>query len=161
MDNQNLSTFTPVYNYIPEKWEESRAALTQLLRQISNGVNIRDVGFYYTEETLTGQRFVPTDNQQNYRSVFRKVIRIGALPGASPKSVAHGITVSANTRFTSIYGTANNPSTSFIPLPYVSAASSAACIQVDVTATHVVITTGTNYSAYTDAFVVLEYVNEA
>lgn len=160
MDNQNLSTYVPVYNFIPEEWQESREALTQLLRMISNGVNIRDVGFYYNEETLTGQRFVPTGNQQDYRSVFRKVIPIGALPNAVPKSVPHGITVRSTTRFTRIYGTANNPSTSFIPLPFVSTTAAANCVQVTVDSTNVVITTGVNYSAYTDCFVVLEYVSE-
>lgn len=161
MDNNNLSTYVPVYDYIPEEWEQAREALIQYLRLISNGINYRDVGTYYNQEVLAGQRFVPTSNQADYRSVFRKVIKFGAL-GIATKSVAHGITINSNTRFTRIYGTANQPSTKFVPLPFVSSTAVAQNIEMFVDNTYVTISSGTNYSAiYTDCFVILEYVQEA
>ena len=161
MDNQNLSTYVPVYDYLPEEWDKAKEALVRYLKQISEGVNYRDVGTYYNQEVLAGQRFVPTSNQGDARSVFRKVILIGALPNTTTKQVAHGITVIATTRFTRIYGTANNPSTQFLPIPYVSTTAVANGIEVWVDATYVNIKTGVNYAAYTDSFIVLEWVSES
>lgn len=155
------SPFIPVYDFIPEKWEEARQSLTQILRLISNGINVREIGSFYNQEQLTGQRFIPTGDQGNFRSVFRKVIPIGAI---TTKTVPHGIAIASNAafRFTHIYGTGNDPTgKKYIPLPYSSASSVANNIQIDVDATNVIITTGGAYTAYSDSFVVLEYVQEA
>ena len=165
MDASTQNTYVPVYNSIPEEWEEAREMLIETLRTMANGVNFRDVGTYYEQEVLAGQRFVPTSTQTQPRSVFRKVIDVGALDdfSAAPPStqtVAHGITINANTRFTRIYGTANDPSTTFIPLPYSDADLIDNNIELWVDATNINIRSSVDYSGFTSTFVVLEYVQQ-
>ena len=160
MDSQNIATYIPVYDYIPEEWEASRTAIIEYLRAITEGVNIRTVGSYETIEQLTGQDFIPTDKESKQRSVFRKVIDMEGLE-TLPKSIPHGISISANTHFIKIYGTATNPSTSFIPLPYVDITTPEEGIQVDVDMTNVNLNSSKSYSGYTTAYVILEYIQES
>lgn len=164
--SENLSTYVPVYDFLPDTWEEGRQALLDYLREIANGINVRDVGGYYKTETLTGQNFVPSISNDQQRAVFRKVIDIGGLIDFSvgapaTKSVAHGVSINANTHFTKIYGTATNPSTAFIPLPFVSSVSVGECIELSLDATNVNLISSFDYSGFTKAFVVLEYTQES
>lgn len=97
---QQLEAYVPVYDYIPEEWESARGALTEFLKRISNAVNIREIGWFLEEELLSGQQFIPgvtsSPINQQFRSVFRKVINTGPLvPGVNP-GVAHGVTFDAN-----------------------------------------------------------------
>jgi hypothetical protein len=59
MDSQNLESFVPVYDMVPEKWEEGRQFLVEHLKKISNAVNIRTIGWYLDEELLSGNAFIP------------------------------------------------------------------------------------------------------
>jgi len=98
--SQDLETYVPVYDVIPDKWEDAKATLTEHLKKISNAVNVRTVGFLLDQELLSGQAFIPgtgiSGGSDQYRSVLRKVIDTGALIiGANP-GVNHGITFDAN-----------------------------------------------------------------
>ena len=133
------------------------------VNQIINAVNAKDAGFYYTSEFVNGQTFFPVANTAGYvetkpRNVIRKVVNFGALPNTASKSVAHGITTSANTIFTRIYGAATDPTAqTYLPLPHSSPVL-ANNISISVNNTNVIITTGANFASYTTVYVILEYL---
>lgn len=99
--SQQLESYLPVYDAVPEKWEDARPFLVENLKKISNAVNVRTIGYLLDEELLSGQSFIPGttiagNNPGQFRQVLRKVVELGALvPGANP-GVAHGITFDAN-----------------------------------------------------------------
>jgi len=159
--DQNNNNFVRNYSAIPEEWKESQQFLTEHLREVSAGVNIRDIGLYQKDEILTGQQFVPSAAKPTVlRNVFRKVIDTGALTNlTTPRTVAHGITISANTIVTKIYGAATDPSTSFIPLPFASSAGNN--IELEMDGTNIILTSAANLPAYTASYVVVEYMQEA
>jgi hypothetical protein len=149
----------------PGQMQELFVRLYQNLNNMSLSLNARDAGYYDTQQYLNSQVFFPnpalnssTATTPTYRSVFRKVINFGALPNAASKSALHGIVCSAATSFTRIYGTATDPvGFNYIPLPYASPVL-ANNIAIDVDATNVTITTGSNRTAFTITYVVLEYL---
>lgn len=149
----------------PGQMQELFVRLYQNLNNMSLSLNARDAGYYDTQQYLNSQVFFPnpalnssTATTPTYRSVFRKVINFGALPNTGTKSVAHGIVCSAATSFTRIYGAASDPvGFNYIPLPYASP-TLANNISIDVDATNVTITTGSNRTAFTITYVVLEYL---
>ena len=124
-------------------------------------LNKKDTGIYALTEFVNGQTFFPNQtlgNQSAERQVFRKVINFGTLPNAGTTSVAHGIAPSTAFTFTRIYGVANDTTgQSYLPLPYASP-TAASTIELNVDATNVNITTGSNRTAYTITYVVLEYI---
>ena len=157
---------TPIFELeLDDKFEDLLVRLYQNLNNMSLSINVRDAGYYDTQEFLNSQVFFPnplfrsnTGTVPDYRSVFRKVINFGALPNAGAKSVAHGITCIASTSFTRIYGCATDPvALAYIPLPYASPVL-ANNISIDVDATNVTITTGSNRTAFTTCYVILEYL---
>jgi hypothetical protein len=99
--NQEFETFVPVYDTVPEKWEDAREFLVEHLKKISNAVNIREVGWYLDEELLSGKQFIPgpvgdTGTMQQFRSVLRKVVDVSPLVAGVNPPIPHGITVDAN-----------------------------------------------------------------
>lgn len=153
------------------KEEDFRLLLVRLYQNINNialALNIKDTGMYNTSQFVNGQIFFPnpalnssTSQIPEFRQVYRTVINFGALPNAGTFSQPHGITCTTSTSFTRIYGCATKPTApfSYIPLPYVSASAIASNIQLNADATMVNITTGgTDYSAYTITYVILEYL---
>lgn len=148
----------------PDEFRNFLTRLRQSVNNINNAVNLKDTGFYILDEIANGQLFFPdpaltskTARLPTFRNVFRKVINFGALPNTAAKTVAHGITIDASFTFTRIYGTATNPNTSFIPIPYASP-TAANNIEISVDTTNVTITTGSNRTAYTVTYVILEWM---
>lgn len=157
---------TPIYELdLDEKFEDLLVRLYQNLNNMSLSINVRDAGYYDTQEFLNSQVFFPnplfrsnTGTVATYRSVFRKVINFGVLPNAGATAVPHGITCIASTSFTRIYATASDPvALAYIPIPYASPVL-INNISIDVDATNVTITTGSNRSAFTICYVILEYL---
>ncbi len=116
--SQQFESYVPVYDTIPEKWEDAREMLVEALKKISNEINVREIGFYLDEEQLSGKGFIPTvamsgdnssDSQQT-RSIFRKVVDTGSLV-AGAKSVAHGITIDSNFSLIDLWVAATNSGT--------------------------------------------------
>lgn len=92
------------------------------------------------------------------RDVYRKVIDFGALPNAGVKTVAHGITFDASSSLTHLYASATDPvNLLYIPIPYASP-TLANNIEISLDSTNVIITTGTNRSAFTICYVVIEWL---
>lgn len=156
----------PIYDLeISEPFKDILVRLYQNLNNMSLSLNARDTGYYDTQEFLNSQVFFPnpafnssTGTVATYRAVFRKVINFGALPNATSKSVAHGITCLKSTSFTRIYATATDPvALAYIPLPYASPVLARA-IELSVDGTNVTITTGSDRTAFTICYVILEYL---
>lgn len=116
-DNQQLESFVPVYDAIPEKWEDSRAFLVEQLKRISNAVNIREIGWFLDEELLSGKAFIPgatslsnLSTSQVFRQVLRKVVIFPGLV-AGVNSLPHQITNDANYEQIALWACATNSTT--------------------------------------------------
>ena len=147
------------------EFKELLVRLYQNLNSMAIALNWKDTGFYLQEEFVNGQIYFPsptlsstTAQSPTNRQVFRKVVNFGVLPNTAAKSVAHGLTITSGYSFTRIYGTATNPSTQFIPLPYASTTGDT--IELSVDATNVTVTTVSNKSAFTTTYIVLEYIKQ-
>lgn len=167
--NVNPFNFQPDTYIFPEEFNDDfRIKLRQYLNDSSVSLNSKENGFYFQEEVPTGRQFIPlfsTSKSQNvqYRPVYRTVVDFGSLPNTAAKSVAHGLTTTQNYSLVNIYGAATDPAaatmTSGIALPFSSPVL-ANNIALEMNATNIIITTGSNRTAYTRTFVVLEYIKE-
>jgi hypothetical protein len=97
----------PVYDMVPEKWEQGRQFLVEHLKKISNAVNIRTIGWYLDEELLSGNAFIPATPQPNNnsiprqtRQILRKTFLGGPLVIGVNAPILHGIVF--DSRFTLI-----------------------------------------------------------
>ncbi len=160
--------FLPIEFQLPSDREQWRDEIAERHRLISDQVNIRENGQYENStgaephRILTGQRWFTSGDNQTKRYTFRSVVDFGALPNAGTTNVAHGITTTANTLFTRIYGVSTDPGgaaiTRAIPLPFVDPGALANGILLEVGAVNVTITTAIDYSAFTTTYVILEYI---
>lgn len=162
--SQQFESYVPLYDSIPEHWEDARDILVEYFKKVSNAINAREIGWLLTEELLTGKQFNPginSPNTQTFRSVFRKVINFGALPNAGVMSVPHGINVGSNFSLASPLVAAATDPTDFlaIGLPFSSPTLNKN-IQLDMDDTNINITTAIDYSAYTICYVTIEYMQE-
>lgn len=147
------------------EFKELLVRLYQNINNIALSINIKDSGYYSTEEFLNGQLFFPNPYQlldplenPEYRQVFRMTVNFGTLPNAGTISVPHGIIVTSGFTFTRIYGSATNSAVnSFIPLPYSSSTLNKN-IELNADNINVNITTAIDYSSYINTYVVLEYL---
>ena len=96
-NSQQYESYVPVYDTIPESWESARQLLVELLKKMSNGTNIREIGWFLDEELLSGKQFIPgINNPTEYRSVLRKVVITGALVAGANPGIAHNVLFDAN-----------------------------------------------------------------
>jgi len=161
-----VSAFIPPNTIIPNEWREAQLVLTDYFLKQADAINVREIAQYDEATTVTGQQWFTDGDATKFRYGFRKVIDIGGLPdfGATdPKNVAHGITTTENFCITHLYGAATDPAASTlnsaIPLPYVDAGGTAH-VGLSMDETNIIISGdgATDYSAYTCAYVVVEWV---
>jgi len=108
---------------------------------------------YSTTEALTGATWIDGS------PIYKKTIDFGALPNATSKQVAHGITNLY--RVIEIVGWAYRPGdSSTFPLPATSTSATGA-ITVTITAADVVIASGTDRSNLTESYVTVYYTKSA
>ena len=146
-------------------FKELIVRLYQNLNNIAIAVNNKDTGLYTTSEFVSSQQWYPnpalnsgTTQTATLRNVFRKVIPFGTLPNTGTKSVAHGITFTANAQLTRLYGAATDPvGLTYIPLPYASP-TAANNIELYANNTNIVVITGSNRSNYTACDIIIEYI---
>lgn len=103
---------------------------------------------YSTDEVDTGTRWI------DGKAIYKKTIDFGALPNATSKSVAHGI--SNLSLVVAISGVGHASSGQNIPLPNASSSSSFS-VEVNANATNVTISCGTDRSGYS-GYVTLYYI---
>lgn len=150
-----------------DRFKELIGTMSRTLNSIVLAVNKKVTGMYDTHEFITGKTFFPdpdvdptTDNQSIYRPGYRKVVNFGALPNsAATKTVPHGITVTPNTVFTHIYGTATDPvALRAIPLVGDSVFVGWTNTSLGIDATNVVVKTSGSFGSYTQTIIVIEYI---
>jgi len=114
--SQQFESYLPVYDTVPDKWEDARAFLVEQLKRISNTVNIRTIGWLLDEELLSGQAFIPGvnipgNNPSQFRQVLRKVVILGPLAAGANAPVAHGVTFDANFTLIDLWVSGTNSGT--------------------------------------------------
>ena len=78
--NQSFETFVPVYDTVPEKWEDARQFLVEHLKKISNAVNAREICWYLNENVLSGKQFFPgTEIHKNIVRFFESWLILAPL----------------------------------------------------------------------------------
>jgi hypothetical protein len=152
-------------NVTDKEFKELIVRMYQNINTIALALNTKDTGYYPLFEMVNSQLWFPdptatsaTTPQPNYRQVVRKVINFGILPNTGTTSVVHGITFTAASRATRIYGIAIDPvALSYLPLPYASP-TAANNIELNCDGTNVNVITGSNRTAYTVCYVIIEYI---
>lgn len=135
--------------------------LVRLYQQINNialSLNQKDSALYLNQEFVNGQNYfnLVSTNPLDLRPVFRSVFNIGLL-GPGLTNPLHGLPITNTWKFTRIYGVASDTvGFNYYPLPWASAAG-ATNIELRVNATNIIITNNSGV-AFTDCYVVLEYV---
>jgi hypothetical protein len=155
-DSQHFESYLPIYDVVPEKWEDARPFLVEQFKKISDAVNIREIGWFLDEELLTGKAFVPGVNSvngqtsQTFRQILRKVI---IFPGLTIglNTQPHGLTVDYNFTLVAMFGGASDAiALTGEPLP-----NGVDTISYDATNVYVTVA-----AAYTRASVTMEYTQE-
>lgn len=115
-DSTFFDAFLPVFDSVPDSWEEAKPFLVEVFKRISNVVNVREIGWLLDEELLTGKAFIPGatipgNNPGEFRQVLRKVIDVSPLSAGANAPVAHGITFDANFTLIDIWVAGTNSGT--------------------------------------------------
>ena len=156
VDSQEFETYIPVYDTIPEKWEDARGILVEQLKKLANGINVRENAVFIDDEILTGGQFIPTaamssnnsSNSQQFRSILRKVIDCSPLV-AGANTFAHGITFDVNFTLIDLWVSATD-SVAFTAVSF-------RYPEVTMDATNIIINSP---AAYDRAFAFVEYTQE-
>jgi hypothetical protein len=117
-----------------------------LMAPTSSGVD--GIPHYSTSEVDTGVKW--TDGS---KSIYRKTISTGAMPNATTKNVAHGI--SGMTAIVGWVWSADNGSTAFLPVGY---ADFNFGLWMYATDTNIVIVSNYNWSSLTNGYVTVWYI---
>jgi len=162
--SQRFESYVPVFDTMPDDWDQGKISLVEHLKKISNGVNTREIGYFLDEELLTGKQYpsvgTVSETSEQYRSSFRMLVDFGTLPNTGTKTVAHNITVDANFTLTQLYAAATDPvAFTSLPIPYASNIAGDS-ISLSMDATNVIITTGSNRTNFTRCYVIIEYLQE-
>ncbi len=154
LSSQEFESYLPVYDAVPEKWEEARPFLVESFKKISNAVNVREIGFYLDEELLSGKAFIPGvtipgNNPGLFRQVLRKVVDVSPLTAGLNAGVPHGITFDVNFTLIDLWVSGTNSGTL--------TARRITGNDVVMNATNLVITSP---QAFDRAFCTVEYIQE-
>jgi hypothetical protein len=142
------------FRNMPQKWEEAQGLLNWWALRNTQFLNSKVIGIYSPQILPCGKQFII--NNVAY-DVFREVLGIGALPNATTASYPHNINVALGFRLVDLYGLANDTTDNkYFRFDMWSKAGQD--IEVDIEGANVVVTTQSNYSAYNDSYVVIEYI---
>ena len=126
--------------------EHFLSALEQEIIEKVEGNNLGNVN-YSTDEHLTGANWI------DGKPIYRKTIAFGALPNATTKNVAHGIT--GLDVVVSLEGVARNTIiANYLPLTYV---TGTARVELLIQGSSVRIVTDSNFQDWTQTHIILEY----
>lgn len=116
-DSQQLESYVPVYDVVPEKWEEARPFLVEQLKNLANAINVREIGFFLDQELLSGKFFIPGSNDvlaggssQQFRTILRIVVDFGPIV-VGLNTIAHGIVNDADYEQIALWACATNSTT--------------------------------------------------
>jgi hypothetical protein len=151
--SQEFESFLPVYDMVPEEWEEAKPFLVETLKKISEAVNIRTIGWLLDEELLSGQAFIPGatipgNNPSEFRQVLRKVVDVSPLV-MGLNTFPHGVKFDSNlTSIDSWVEATNSTTLEAVTFAYPELAINGANINI------------TSPRAYNRAFFFWEYTQE-
>jgi hypothetical protein len=146
-----------------EDFKDFLVRLYQTTNNISTMVNIKTSGYHVETEFVNGNlwfqnKSLTGSRSQTYRQEFSKVFDFGALPNATTKALAHGLTVTDELTFTQIYGAATDTTGhTYIPIPFASPTLNLN-ISVELDATSITVTTGIDRTAYDTCYIVIKYL---
>ncbi len=151
--SQILESYLPVYDAVPETWEEGRQFLVEHLKKISNAVNAREISWFLDEELLSGKQFIPsatnpTGEMQQFRSVLRKVVNVGPLV-VGANTIAHNIVVDSNFTLIDMWVATTNSTT---PIAQIITGND---VTIDTTNINI-----NSPGVFDRAFCVIEYMQE-
>lgn len=165
-DSQVFESYLPLYDEVPETWEEGRQFIVEQLKRISQAVNTREIGWLLDEELITGKQFLPSNpvlpetSPGQFRTVFRKVI-VGTPILLGINVFPHGIVFDANFTLIDLWVTLTD-TTNFLALRATFAGvPSTDNIEVFMDATEVNVITSKDYSGYNLVYIFIEYCQEA
>ena len=153
--SQVFESYVPVYDAVPEKWDDARPFVVEQFKNFANAINIRQIGWFLDEELLTGKAFIPGatspgNNPSNFRSILRIVIDCSPLViGVNP--FPHNVLVDVNFTLMQLYAAATN-SVAFTGEPIPNGTDT---ITYDATDIYI-----TSAKAYNRCFAVMEYIQE-
>jgi hypothetical protein len=150
--SQEFESYVPVYDAVPDKWEDARPFIVEQLKRLANAVNVREIGWFLDEELLSGKQFYPGqgDNPGTFRTILRKVVTSALTAGVN--TIAHGITVDANFTLMTLYAAAtNHGALTSEPIPNGSDT-------ITMTATNFIVTVAANWDTCN---IVCEYIQES
>lgn len=153
VSSQQFETYVPVYDVVPDNWDEARPFLVEILKKITNSLNTKEVGFFLDEELLSGKAFIPGvtipgNNPGEFRQILRKVIDVSPLV-AGANAFNHGILFDANFTLIQLWVSGTNSVTL--------TARTITGNDVIMNATQLLITSP---QAFDRAFAVIEYMQE-
>jgi hypothetical protein len=124
-------------------------------------INGKETGIYDVLETVTGQTFPPVAGRIGQRAGYRIcMFDFGALPNTATKTLAHGITLTPNLMSTNYWGMSADPLTNtYLKLPYASPVL-ANNIELNITGANIVVTTGSDRTAFTKTYIFIEYLKD-
>jgi len=124
-------------------------------------INGKDTGIYDVLETVTGQTFPPVAGRTGQRAGYRMCFfDFGALPNTAVKTLAHGLTLNTALMVTNLWGMAADPLTNtYLKLPYASPVL-ANNIELNITGANIVVTTGSDRTAFTKTYIFIEYLKD-
>lgn len=120
----------------------------------ANAINVRTIGiFSKNKATVTGESWYPTSTkQQGFRQIYTFT--------GSTLTILHTLNLDEVYSFVKIYGVFTN-GTNYYPLPYVDVVAANNQVNVIVTPTNIVITSGAGAPpAIQSGFVVLEWISD-
>ena len=151
--SQILDSYVPIYDAIPEAWEEAKTFLVERLKEHAIAINTREIGWYLDDELLSGKSFTPpavvTGTSEQFRSILRKVLITGPLI-AGLNVFPHDIVFDANFTLIQMWCSATD-SVAF----RATTISNEANLTMDATNVNV-----TALAAYDRSIVVIEYCQE-
>ena len=162
LPGDSITSYVPSDIILPEDPQELVRVLTDTLKTIIDALNDKDIGHYNTTvRSINGQKFFTPNDPQRFRNVFRKVIDLGGLndfTAVNPQNVAHGITITADLEIVRLYGACTDPSTGYIPLPYVDMTGGGNNIQLSMDNTNIILRSNFDYSGFTAGYAIVEWV---
>lgn len=163
-DDLQLEAYVPVYDVVPDKWEDAQPFLVEILKKISNAVNAREIGFFLDEELLSGKAYIPgVTAPGNNPGLFRQVLRYVADSGpliAGVNLVVVPVVFDVNFQLIDMWVSATN-STTFHAITMSNPGTVVLDRSSDTTSTVTTSTvTITSPGIFDRSTVVLEYIQE-
>lgn len=147
-----LESFLPVYDTVPETWEEGRQFLIEQLKKISEAVNVREIGWFMDQELLSGKILFPgvgtAGQMQENRQLLRFTIDSGALV-VGANVIPHSIVFDSNFTLVDLWCAATNSGT------FVAQVITGDSVIMD--ASNITVT---STAAYDRSIIVVEYTQE-